>query len=54
MWVELDVWDVHIGSYKHNTEKELELLSENQKKFVCDYFRESYEVLGIDANKKVA
>lgn len=35
------------GSYKHDTEKELALLDENQKKFVCEYFKESYEVLGI-------
>lgn len=38
------------GSYKHDTEKELMLLDENQKKFVCEYFKESYEVLGIDTN----
>lgn len=35
------------GSWKHDTEKELALISGNQKKFVCDYFKESYEVLGI-------
>lgn len=35
------------GSYKHDTEKELFLLNENQFKFVCKYFKESYEVLGI-------
>ena len=35
------------GSYKHDTEKELELLNEKQKEFVCKYFKESYEVLGI-------
>ena len=35
------------GSWKHDTEKELALLSEAQKKFVCEYFKESYEVLGI-------
>lgn len=35
------------GSYKHNTEKELALLSKKQKDFVCEYFKESYEVLGI-------
>ncbi len=35
------------GHYKHDTEKELQLLSENQFKFVCEYFKESYEVLGI-------
>ena len=35
------------GSYKHNTEKELTLLNENQFNFVREYFKESYEVLGI-------
>lgn len=35
------------GSYKHDTEKELALINDNQFKFVCDYFKESYEVLGI-------
>lgn len=39
------------GSYKHDTEKELLLINETQRKFVCDYFKESYEVLGIDVNK---
>lgn len=36
------------GSYKGNTEKELSLISANQRKFVCEYFKESYEVLGIE------
>lgn len=36
------------GSRSGNTEKELALISENQKKFVCSYFKESYEVLGIN------
>ena len=36
------------GSYKHDTEKELELINDNQRKFVCEYFKESYEVLGIE------
>ena len=39
------------GSYKHDTEKELALINGNQKKFVCEYFKESYEVLGIKVNK---
>lgn len=38
------------GSYKHDTEKELKLINGNQKKFVCEYFKESYEVLGIDVD----
>ena len=36
------------GSYKHDTEKEIKLLSKNQRKFICEYFSESYKVLGID------
>ena len=36
------------GSYKGNTEKELSLINDNQRKFVCEYFKESYEVLGIN------
>lgn len=35
------------GSYKHETEKELKLITEKQKEFVCDLFKESYEILGI-------
>ena len=35
------------GSYKHDTEKELALINGNQKKFVCELFKESYKVLGI-------
>ncbi len=35
------------GSYKHDTEKELTLLNKNQFNFVKEYFKESYEVLGI-------
>lgn len=36
------------GSYKGGTEKELELLSPAQQRFVIELFRESYDVLGID------
>lgn len=35
------------GSYKGNTQKELSLLNDKQRKFVMEYFKESYEVLGI-------
>lgn len=35
------------GSYKHETEKELELINLKQKEFVCNLFKESYNVLGI-------
>lgn len=40
------------GSYKHDTEKELELITPQQKKFVCELFKESYEVLGINLESK--
>lgn len=30
-----------------NIEKELSLLSEAQRKFVCEYFKESYDILGV-------
>lgn len=36
------------GSYKKETQKELELLNDNQLRFVSNYFKESYEVLGIN------
>lgn len=35
------------GSYKHETEKELKLIDEKQKKFVCELFKESYKILGV-------
>lgn len=38
------------GSYKGDTQKELALISDSQRKFVMEYFKESYEVLGIDTN----
>ena len=38
------------GSYKHDTEKELQLIEGSQKKFICDYFKESYDILGIKTN----
>lgn len=40
------------GSYKHDTEKELALINGNQKKFVCEYFKESYEILGINLERR--
>lgn len=39
------------GSRGGKTELELSLISEKQRKFVVEYFKESYEVLGIDVNK---
>ncbi len=41
------------GSYKHDTEKELALLNKNQFEFVCKYFKESYEVLGIKPQRQM-
>ena len=41
------------GSYKGDTKKELDLLNENQRKFVMEYFKESYKVLGIDTSKQM-
>ena len=41
------------GSYKHDTEKELALLNDNQLKFVSEYFKESYEVLGIKPQRQM-
>ena len=42
------------GSYKHDTEKELALINEAQFNFVCKYFKESYEVLGIKPEKQLS
>lgn len=42
------------GSYKHDTEKELKLINKNQLKFVSEYFKESYEVLGIKIDDKLS
>ena len=39
--------------YGKNTEKELSLINENQRKFVCEYFKESYEVLGIKKEMQI-
>ena len=41
------------GSYKHDTEKELALITEDQRKFVCEYFKESYEVLEVKASMQM-
>lgn len=35
------------GSYKGNTQTELEFVTDNQYKFLWEYHKESYEVLGI-------
>lgn len=36
------------GSWKKETKIELDLLPENKRKFVIEYFKESYDVPGID------
>lgn len=36
------------GSWKKETQKELDLINGNQKEFVCRLFKESYDVLGIN------
>lgn len=38
------------GRYMGDTQKELALLNDRQRKFVIEYFKESYEVLEIDTN----
>lgn len=38
--------------YYHETEKELELMAPAKKKFVCELFKESYEVLGIEVKEE--
>lgn len=38
------------GTWKKDTEKELAVLNDNQRNFVCKYFKESYELLGVDTN----
>lgn len=40
------------GSWKSETKKELDLLPDNQREFVVEYFRESYDVLDIDYKHK--
>lgn len=38
------------GSRYGDTEKELKLITEQQRKFICEYFKESYKVLGIETD----
>lgn len=40
------------GSWKGETKVELDLLPNNQRKLVVEYFKESYDVLGIDYKYK--
>ena len=39
--------------YGKNVELELSTLPNNQRNFVCRYFKESYEVLGINTDKQI-
>jgi len=41
------------GSYRGDTKKELDLLNDRQRRFVIEYFKESYQVLGIDTSKQL-
>lgn len=42
------------GSWKGGTKKELDLLPDKRRAFVVEYFKESYDILGIDyANKQL-
>ena len=41
------------GSHYGDVEKELALIKPSQKKFVCEYFKESYAVLGINTQVPV-
>ena len=41
------------GHYKGDTQKELNLLNDNQRRFVLEYFKESYKVLGIDPSRQM-
>lgn len=45
--IDYDIQNEFNETDKHETEKELELINEKQKKFVYELFKESYEVLGI-------
>ena len=36
-----------------DTEKELALINKAQKDFVCEYFKESYKVLGINTENEM-
>ncbi len=40
------------GSWMGETKKELDLLTDSKRKFVIEYFKESYDVLGIDYRHK--
>lgn len=39
------------GIYKHDTEKELKLVTKNQRKFLKWYFGESYKARGVDIDR---
>ena len=44
---ERDVYGCPYGAKKGNTEKELSIISQEQKEFICKLFKESYDVLGV-------
>lgn len=39
------------GTYKHETAPELLLVTDNQFKFLCEYFKESYDVLEVPVSE---
>jgi 3'-phosphoadenosine 5'-phosphosulfate sulfotransferase (PAPS reductase)/FAD synthetase len=39
------------GSYHGDTEKELLLINKNQRNFVCELFKESYQILGVKTDR---
>ena len=41
-----------MGAGKVKQKKELDLLADAKRKFVIEYFKESYDVLGIDYKHK--
>ena len=52
MYKEQVVCGCPYGSWKHDTEKELKLLNNTQRKFISEYFRESYKILGIEVQNE--
>ena len=52
MFLERDVQVVRTVVGKGETKKELDLLSDSKRRFVIEYFKESYDVLGIDYKHK--
>lgn len=40
------------GSWKVETEKELELMTDAKRKYVTNLFKESYDILGVNYKKE--